>query len=30
MLSEKGMTIVEVRSALSVPQNTKHVAPPKT
>jgi NADH pyrophosphatase NudC (nudix superfamily) len=30
MLSEKGMTIVEVRNALSVPQNTKQVSPPKT
>jgi hypothetical protein len=30
MLSEKGMTIVKVRCALSVPQNIKPVAPPKT
>jgi hypothetical protein len=30
MLFEKGMIIVEVRSALSVLQNTKQVAPPKT
>jgi hypothetical protein len=30
MLFEKGMTIVKIRNALSVPQNIKQVAPPKT
>jgi hypothetical protein len=30
MLCEEGMTIVEARSALPVPQSTKHVAPMKT
>ncbi len=30
MLCEKGMIIVEARSALLVPQNTKQVAPTKT
>jgi hypothetical protein len=30
MLCEKGMAIVEVRSALLVPQNIKQVVPPKT
>ncbi len=30
MLYEKGMIIVEARSALSIPQSTKHVTPTKT
>jgi hypothetical protein len=30
MLCEKGMIIVEARSALLVPQSTKHATPPKT
>jgi hypothetical protein len=30
MLCEKGMTTIEARSALSVPQNTKQATPPKT
>jgi hypothetical protein len=29
MLCEKGMTTTKARSALSVPWNTKHVAPTK-
>jgi hypothetical protein len=30
MLCEEGMTTIEARSALSVPQSTKQVAPTKT
>jgi hypothetical protein len=30
MLCEKGMTIIEARNALSIPQSIKHVAPAKT
>jgi hypothetical protein len=30
MLSEKGMTIIEMRNPLSIPQGTKQVTPPKT
>jgi len=29
MLCEEGMTTIEARSALSVPQNTKQATPPK-
>jgi hypothetical protein len=30
MWCEKGMIIIKARSALSIPQNTKHVVVPKT
>jgi hypothetical protein len=30
MLCEEGMTILEARSTLSIPHNTKHATPPKT
>jgi hypothetical protein len=30
MLCEEGMTTIEARSAFSIPQNTKQVAPTKT
>jgi hypothetical protein len=30
MLCEEGMTTIEARSALLVPQNTKQIIPPKT
>jgi hypothetical protein len=30
MLCEKGITIVEIRNALSIPQSTKQVAPMTT
>ncbi len=30
MLCEEGMAIAKARNALSIPQNTKQVAPPKT
>jgi hypothetical protein len=30
MLCEENMTIIETRNALSIPQSTKQVAPPKT